>query len=374
MDAALNLPFPSYTFDKTVLSSSTVASQANYAIGVAHNKVLYLHPVNGILQMRPNFDYVDMGSVDEKILNKEINIDEGHAEESEAASSIKMENAILPTFTRRETEKTANAKKKSHAYIQSQIHQEPWVVLKYSACDTDEAEEAWEKIMEPEARPDESEMVPKSSEPVFNLSPKEYLHLISASHYESPSSSLSLSSLSIATTTAGDSVPAGAASSSSASSTLAASSTPGPSLSTSSMDNYSLPLEERIRSILINAELVSTRKLCDILEMGDETPVVRAAELCAYVVKGNWVVKSEVLYGGSVSSDLTGTPILQLTKARNYMLYLLATKDFIQKKDVTDEVKIPAEDLNEMFKKITVLRHRVGYTLKLPLDTFLQER
>ena len=114
----------------TSICSSSIPLQTHYVVGALRQNAhgaseLHLTPVNGMLQFRPSFDYLDESDKRRKE-KKADKMDDDIAMEDDEPTAVKV------TFKKRENEAAILAKKKSHAFFQQQREEEPWVDFEYT--------------------------------------------------------------------------------------------------------------------------------------------------------------------------------------------------------------------------------------------------
>ncbi|KJE94293.1 hypothetical protein CAOG_04960 [Capsaspora owczarzaki ATCC 30864] len=325
-------PFPFNQIDRSILSSTTVPIRAHNMICYTRGGSIYTHQTSGILQMRPNLDYMDMVVAAEKAEIAETAADEDGNDGLSAASSAAGASAmdagqaagdevVQVKFARKESEKALQARKRSHAYLQAQLEEESWKPMTYYNTTSDVASSAWDRFFDVAADPDK---LPLSA---LQLETRDYLGLLSPVHQQGTQFS------------AGP-VARGVSSNSS--------------------------LSDRVFSILVNAQILSTDQLFELLGVTDERAIIAAAEPCAGLVRGNWIVKSDLLFSGQTHSATTDTSVKQLIRCRDCVLHLFTTKRVVTRKEILELVKIQTEDLTEILHGIAQPRQHEGYYLKNP--------
>lgn len=119
-----------------VLKSQCVQLQASFAVGCLKGDRLMLSPLDEALQMRPQ-----TGRLDD---SKKPIKDEDMAEEED-----KKPTFVTVQVQRRETERQAEQRVNSYAYIARQEAEEKWKSLSCASADSHMASSLWNKLMTP---------------------------------------------------------------------------------------------------------------------------------------------------------------------------------------------------------------------------------
>ncbi|XP_974028.2 DNA-directed RNA polymerase III subunit RPC5 [Tribolium castaneum] len=131
------------------------------------------------------------------------------------------------------------------------------------------------------------------------------------------------------------------------------------------------PILEQCRVLLKDAQIIQFQQLLMILAGGEgltaET-LLKNLPKVAVLVRGNWVVKSEVLYPSNTFSSTSGVPAELMCRTRDYVLYLFTKNQYVERKKVSSVMKIPSEEVKEIFTGFSRLRHNKGWELVLPTD------
>ncbi|KAF5282469.1 hypothetical protein FQR65_LT14277 [Abscondita terminalis] len=88
----------------------------------------------------------------------------------------------------------------------------------------------------------------------------------------------------------------------------------------------------------------------------------------AVLVRGNWIVKSEILFPVNTFSAISGVPAELMCKARDYILILFTKNQYVERRKVSSVIKIPSEEIKEIFVGISKLRNNKGWELTLPVN------
>ncbi|XP_045475920.1 DNA-directed RNA polymerase III subunit RPC5 [Harmonia axyridis] len=132
-----------------------------------------------------------------------------------------------------------------------------------------------------------------------------------------------------------------------------------------------LPLLEQCRLLLKGSQIVQFQQILMLLAGSSgltNDSLLKTLPKVAVLVRGNWVVKSEVLYPPETMSPICGVPSENMCRARDYLLYLFTKNQFVERKKVASIVKVPAEEVKEIFKGVSSLRHNKGWELNLDTD------
>lgn len=148
-------------------------------------------------------------------------------------------------------------------------------------------------------------------------------------------------------------------------------------------------IKKRVKECMLKAKLVSYEEVYQFLMCYTELPndgsnnisdryqvnprdILDALNENALLVRGNWAVKSEVLYGDSgvrECTDVTGIPINLFTAARDYLLWLFNQNRNISRPKYARRVKLANQDVIELFNQLAVYRKETKkWELKLPTD------
>nr|CAD7409402.1 unnamed protein product [Timema poppensis] len=130
-----------------------------------------------------------------------------------------------------------------------------------------------------------------------------------------------------------------------------------------------LPLVDQVKLLLKEAKLLQFSHLLRLLSKEqDPVNVLRTVQQVAVLVQGNWVVRSDVLYPKDTTSGTYGVPAEPMCRGRDYILYLFTEKRYIDRSRVTPIIKLPAEEVKEIFTQVARLQPGHGWELALPVD------
>ncbi|RZC32116.1 Sin N domain containing protein [Asbolus verrucosus] len=131
------------------------------------------------------------------------------------------------------------------------------------------------------------------------------------------------------------------------------------------------PVLEQCRVLLKHAQIIQFQQLLMILAGGEgltADTLLKNLPKVAVLVRGNWVVKSEVLYPSNTLSSTSGVPAELMCRTRDYVLYLFTKNQYVERKKVSSVMKIPSEEVKEIFMGFSKLSHNKGWELVLPTD------
>ncbi|KAG9350254.1 hypothetical protein JZ751_026608 [Albula glossodonta] len=274
--------------DKQTFSSiQATTNTSRYAAAVFRKGELHLTPLQGILQMRPSFSYLDRA--DSKHREREAANEGGDSSQDEAEDDVKQ---ITVRFSRPESEQARQRRIQSYEFLQKKQAEEPWVHLHYHGMKDGRSEHERQYLF------CQSMGVAENTELV--KTPREYLAMLMPPVAEEkivkpvgPSNVLSMAQL------------------------------------------RTLPLGEQVRTLMKNVKVMPFANLMGLLSSGtDSTAVLRCIQQVAMLVQGNWVVKSDVLYPKNSYSAFSGVPAEVLCRGRDYVLPPEDVKDFLEQMSV----------------------------------------
>lgn len=148
-------------------------------------------------------------------------------------------------------------------------------------------------------------------------------------------------------------------------------------------------IKQKIKECIFKAKVVSYEEVHQYLRgYGHKTEtehipinnkeVLDALTEIANLVQGNWVIKSEVLYGDSSereSTDVTGISINSFITARDYLIWLFTQSRIVGRLGYSRSVRLPDYDTLELFNQLARYRSDLKkWEFKLPTDErFLEQ-
>uniref|UniRef100_A0A673IZI2 DNA-directed RNA polymerase III subunit RPC5 C-terminal domain-containing protein n=1 Tax=Sinocyclocheilus rhinocerous TaxID=307959 RepID=A0A673IZI2_9TELE len=285
--------------DKQTFSSiQATTNTSRYAAAVFHKGELHLTPLQGILQMRPSFTYLD--KADTKHREREAANEAGDSSQDEAEDDVKQ---ITVRFSRPESEQARQRRIQSYEFLQKKQAEEPWVHLHYHGVKDGRSEHERQYLY--------CQAMDTAENTELVKTPREYLSMLMPPLAEEkvakpmgPSNVLSMAQL------------------------------------------RTLPLGEQVKTLMKNVKVMPFANLMGLLASGtDSTAVLRCIQQVALLVQGNWVVKSDVLYPKNICSSQSGVPAEVLCRGRDfvmqsyiYMLYMYMCQDV---KDFLEQMSVP---------------------------------
>jgi len=299
-------------FSLQILTSSPSGTDiSRYAVGVLHNNELHLTPLRNIIQLQPNYMYVDSHATK---LAAEMSA-------NAAADSSEGEDDTRPVSVRfkpHESEDALARRMASYEYHQKQVDEEAWVPVQHFPVGSEESEmERWQLF---------ADRTDASSTCEFYMSPADYQkQLISKMENEVSTSVASL---------------------------------PNSVLSLAALK--AMTFADRIRALMRSVRAIHFTELLAVLKSLTEPSssldgleVLRHLQQYAVLIQGCWVVKSDVLYTRDSASELTGTPADVLCRARDFVLWRFEQGHSISRKEIaTATVRLATEDEREILDKI----------------------
>lgn len=305
--------FDSDVMNKQVLMSSPFESKTiQYAAGVLHNGELHITPLNGALQMKPSFSYLDRADTKVKQASG-VHQDEGElSQEEEEAKPVTVK------YARPESDQAKARRMQSYEYITQQKATEPWIDLQYHSYFSSKSKREREQLYCTKTEVDMSE---------FNVEPRDYLNILAPEQSSDTSEKPDL-----------------------------------PSNVLSMTQLRTMPVSEQIKTLLLNAKVIKFVQLMQLLPRDtDEAVALRSLQQVAILVQGCWVVKSEILYPKETFSSHSGVSAEILCRARNYLAWKFTQSRFVTRKEITSVIKLPQDDLKEMLEQMAKIRVHHGW-------------
>ncbi|ENN76053.1 DNA-directed RNA polymerase III subunit RPC5 [Dendroctonus ponderosae] len=133
-----------------------------------------------------------------------------------------------------------------------------------------------------------------------------------------------------------------------------------------------LPLQEQCRLLLKDAHVIQFHQIMLLLAGGEGVTadaLLKNLQKVGVLVRGNWVVKSEVLYPENTFSATSGVPAELMCRARDYILYLFTKHQYVERTKVSSLLRLPTEEVKEILAGMAQLQtHNKGWELSLPTD------
>uniref|UniRef100_A0A8C2H0U3 DNA-directed RNA polymerase III subunit RPC5 C-terminal domain-containing protein n=1 Tax=Cyprinus carpio TaxID=7962 RepID=A0A8C2H0U3_CYPCA len=308
--------------DKQAFSSiQATTNTSRYAAAVFHKGELHLTPLQGILQMRPSFTYLD--KADTKHREREAANEAGDSSQDEAEDDVKQ---VTVRFSRPESEQARQRRIQSYEFLQKKQAEEPWVHLHYHGVKDGRSEHERQYLY--------CQAMDTAENTELVKTPREYLSMLMPPLAEEkvtkpvgPSNVLSMAQLRM------------------------------------------LPLGEQVKTLMKNVKVMPFANLMGLLASGtDSTAVLRCIQQVALLVQGNWVVKSDVLYPKNTCSSHSGVPAEVLCRGRDFVMWRFTSERTLMRKEVTAIIKLPPEDVKDFLEQMSVPRLNRGWEFLLPTD------
>ncbi|XP_053496074.1 DNA-directed RNA polymerase III subunit RPC5 [Ictalurus furcatus] len=308
--------------DKQTFSSiQATTNTSRYAAAVFRKGELHLTPLQGILQMRPSFSYLD--KADSKHKEREAANEAGDSSQDEAEEDTKQ---ITVRFSRPESEQARQRRIQSYEFLQKKQAEEPWVHLHYHGLKDGRSEHERQYLY--------CQAMDTTENTELVKTPSEYLAMLMPPLTEEkvvkpmgPSNVLSMAQL------------------------------------------RTLPLGDQVKTLMKNVKVMPFANLMGLLASGtDSTAVLRCIQQVAMLVQGNWVVKSDVLYPKSTCSPHSGVPAEVLCRGRDFVMWRFTNERSLMRKEVAALTKLPPEDVKDFLEQMAVPRANRGWEFLLPTD------
>ncbi|OWF55981.1 DNA-directed RNA polymerase III subunit RPC5-like [Mizuhopecten yessoensis] len=315
--------YSSGMMDKQVFSSMACSETAGrYAVGVWKDGEVHLTPLHAVVQLRPNFNYLD--SADSR-LKVEVGAGDTGGGESSQDEAEEEAKPVTMKFARQETDEAKARRLASYAYLQKKQEEEPWRPLQFYDINSGVAESERLKLV--------SSKGDEISE--FQIQANEYLRALVPPLGETqeekpamPSNVLSLTQL------------------------------------------RTMPLPDQIKALLTNAKVMRFSQLMALLPQGTESMgALRSLQQVAVLVQGCWVVKSEVLYPKEATSPHSGVAADHLCRGRDYVMWRFTQSSHVTRKDIASIVKLPAEDVKDILEQMSRIRANCGWEFLFAHDS-----
>ena len=316
--------YPSNTVVKRKFISSHVHLGIPYCIGVIRDGRLYLVPVRGMFQMRPDFRYLDdeeeqrkkrLGTSMDGLSEEEVIETEGFEKEETTKLDKSITTGLLQLqLVRRETERAEAARKRTHAHFQKQIGEEPWISMECLDHDSDVATCVYERLF--------GRIF--TEQVFFHSTSRDYLDALISSHK---------------TTKIGKSSSV-------------------PATAWSLTDLRRLPLMDRVIKLLSNVQVMTFQRLSNLigLDSRESSHLLTILEKVGILVEGTWTLQSEFLHHDYLAS------------CRDYMLYLFRRQGSIERKSFADKVKLPHDQTKALLSTVAILHSDRRWRWKLKRD------
>eukprot|EP00038_Savillea_parva_P002226 m.111919 g.111919 ORF g.111919 m.111919 type:complete len:632 (+) comp10768_c0_seq3:44-1939(+) len=292
--------FPSGRMDSVTLRSTRVPFKAHYAVGVIADDKVHLSPLHGITQLRPAFTHLEeMDRIKQAASKNKGGKGEGGGEESRPYST---------TFKRRETERAAAARMRSHSHLQKQSDAEPWVDLTVYGEGSPQAADARTKLLAKTHAPRD-----------FGVSADAWVEYITRGSGAATAESVQQSE---------DIAENGGV-----------------------LEHVRLlPLRDAIFTLMRRAQVLRFDEIVAHVQVTSLDEVFTILRQCAQAIDGVWVVKSDILY----EKTTRGTSQSLLRRCRDYILLKFRNAEHITRTEIRQRFPIDSTQLQEMLEGIAV--------------------
>ncbi|KAK4874932.1 hypothetical protein RN001_014292 [Aquatica leii] len=314
--------FKNNLVDKIEYTSSKVVDNADtYAIGVYNGQEYHITPLKGLLRLKPYYPYLDR-EIKKKDAKQKVVIEEPGPSTSAKQVTVK--------FSQGDGDKWKKLQENSYKLIMERQAEEPWIECDWQPEKSELSELEKLKLYAEDTRQGTIAKEEKDEDII------EYLRRLVPEDKEQaiirpslPSNVVSFSSL------------------------------------------RALPLFEQCKLLLQDAKIMTFQQLMMVL-VGCEglTPdsLLKTLPLVAVLVRGNWIVKSDILFPNNTFSAISGVPAELMCRARDYILILFTKNQYVERRKVSSVIKVPSEEIKEIFIGISKLRNNKGWELALPVD------
>uniref|UniRef100_U5EU45 Putative sex-lethal interactor n=1 Tax=Corethrella appendiculata TaxID=1370023 RepID=U5EU45_9DIPT len=318
--------FRSGTMDKqTFISSKPIDDVNRYMICIYQDKEIHGTPLTGIVQMRQTFSYFDKEDKRKKAEQKAEN--DADNEEDELKQ-------VTVKFARVENEKIKKAREKSFNYLSQIEADEPW-------CET-----MWHPPGSTRSELEKQRLFTTNSVPIgdsLQLSAKEYMNQLINKEI-------------------GDKSVADA-------------------LATNVVSIHklnTLTLVDQLKVILRDAKVITFQQIMDLLpgnrqQLKPDT-ILNKLPIAGVLIKGNWIVKSEIIYPSNSISAINGVTAEQMINARDYILFQFTKTDYLDRQRLTIVTQLPTEEIKEILCSVAKLNAKKKWEMILPGDKQFEQK
>lgn len=304
--------------DHLSFESHNTSSNTTDMIMYTSGKSLHLCPLKKTLNMLPKLSHID--KIDLKDENKKSSHNESEEDEEESEQ-------IMAKFKDRPSKK--NEKKKLHEMVKQRA-MEPWIDLNFVPNGHYFSRGELDKFMLPQS----NDTIQKDQDQTFTKVEKKVI-------YKSINAIRARQ------------------------------------LSHNDIKSYSL--EKKIKILLFNAKMISTKMLMNLLHKcgvpTDEsiTKILTHLKEIAVLVCGNWTIKSEELYPENTISSHFGLSFEVMRLLRDYIIHLLDSGQIVNRKNIGKMFNAPPEEVKDVLTSVAVLdKNKMWKLLATDNDGFLE--
>lgn len=293
---------------------------------------LHLTPLHGITQLRPSYEYLDRADV----LQAKKEADGNSTEEEEEEEAQQVTVRFARGAVRGGANRGGGPARSTSAWrkMQRNLEEEPWITdIRWRSG------LSFEELTERLSKARSSTNKNPTPEIDLNQPPEDYLKSLQPTGLEDkekvapamPSNVLSL------------------------------------------LELKDLSTSDALLALLTNAKVMRFSQILQLLPQTaaattTQAEILRSLQQIAVLIRGNWVVKSNLLYPDKFCSRHSGVAASLLCRGRDYMLWKFTQSRNVIRKDIQSTTKLPADDILEMLNGVAAMRHGQGWNFRLEND------
>ncbi|XP_055373249.1 DNA-directed RNA polymerase III subunit RPC5 [Condylostylus longicornis] len=322
--------FPNGIMDKQAyISSKPIENSNKYFVGIFFDKEMHLTPIADILQMRPNFSYFDKEDKRTKAEQKAAASQDADDEDEEL-----QQVTVKFSKTGQTSESVKKALEKSYEHFIKKSAEEPWCEAMWYPSNSPTAEKERQKLFSNKT---------DIADYALSMSGKKYIELL----IPPERSDQNLESIL-------------------------------PSNIVSKAKLKTMNITNQLKHILKDGRMLSFIDIMTILEKCDQDitteKVLRNLPLIGVLIRGNWVVQSEILYPEESVSKTNGVSAELMCRARDYVIYKFSKQEYLHRRKVIIATQLPPEETTEILTSIAKLNPEKKWELLLPPDVGFESR
>lgn len=314
--------FPGKYMNKMILKSfESKPSNLQYAVGLVNHDAneLHLSPVNSVIQFRPSFDYFDKKEKKPASTGTTGGPSTSKGHDPVTVPEEKKEEEfkrVLMRFERPDEERFKKARELSFSYMRQKVANEPWTDVVVNHKESGIANLERQQLAYHKSSDEYSYINGINNPDVLMAGDDEFIENPDGTHLSPVEEYLKPFHLSDTSTCI------------------------------ASLNRVKfITLNSKVHSIMMNAKVASFNDIKELLsDVTDDGALIRSLTQFALVVRGNWVVKSEILHSkdgsSSSTSPLTGIPIELLCRARDIILAKFTRESSLVREELVNETKV----------------------------------
>ncbi|KAJ3190584.1 DNA-directed RNA polymerase III subunit RPC5 [Irineochytrium annulatum] len=307
--------------DKMTLTSSLVPLTSTYLVGTVRDGELHLAPVSAAVQIRPTLKYLDKISEKERSMQQRL-------KDAEDGLERKEEEKVIQARVVQNDDKEA-IQRRAQGLLEAEYEKEEWQELKLVPEDAPESEELFERL------------ISIGDDVDISIQPSDFLDTIIPK--PTPVLETTSNKRKVKSKEAAEQVD------------RLANLKPGTPLN----DLLALPAEalpHKIKGLLMNAHVVPFFRVQEIFPTTPPEDLIRELERLAVLVRGVWIVRSEILY------------TKRECEARRYILSLFNSGEVVTRRGFNIHANLPYAQCTNMIAEIAWLEKGKGWRLKCKPD------